>query len=307
VRIAGYDRYESSYQLACSLHSSLDTVVISSGESYPDALSIAGFAANKGWPILLTPQASLPQLIKGFLQEKKPTTVYITGGTGVISENVKSEISSILPQTSVERLAGQDRFDTNAIIAKTFNLNPSTVYLTTGFGFADALAGSVMAAKAGDPIIFVDPSVQTLSKSVASYFGKLKAGNLTPSLIAFGGNRVVSDEIIKNSCDLISGIVKEDSIYSIDDITVTVNQNQAYSLPITVKAKLYNSDITDIPVTWDTTSVDTSKVGSNVFRGVVDGYDKKIELNLVVASKVITIKKGDGSNPGKVSVKDTIT
>ena len=77
-RIAGYDRYETSYQLACSLNNtSVPTVVISSGESYPDALSIASFAANKGWPILLSPQTALPEEMKNYLAEKKPTKVYI--------------------------------------------------------------------------------------------------------------------------------------------------------------------------------------------------------------------------------------
>lgn len=80
VRIAGNDRYNTSYQLANSFNTSGSTVVISSGESYPDALSIASFAANKGWPILLTPQKSLPQEIKNYLSDKKPSKVYITGG-----------------------------------------------------------------------------------------------------------------------------------------------------------------------------------------------------------------------------------
>lgn len=38
------------------------------------------FAANEGWPILLTTQTSLPLEMKAFLQEKQPTKVYITGG-----------------------------------------------------------------------------------------------------------------------------------------------------------------------------------------------------------------------------------
>ena len=281
VRIAGYDRYETSYKLAQSLNNtSISTVVISSGESYPDALSIASFAANKGWPILLTPKASLPQEMRDFLLEKKPSKVYITGGTGVISNNVKSEISGILPQAIVERLAGQDRFDTNAMIAQTFKQNPSTIYLATGFGFADALAGSALAAKNGDPILFIDPSTPTLPKSVANYMGELFASKVSPNLITFGGDSVVSDEVVKSSSDLISGTVKEDSIYSIEDITTTVTLNQDYSLPTTVQAKLYNSDTIDVPVKWNPSTVDTSKAGTSVFEGVIDGYSKTVRLNI---------------------------
>lgn len=283
VRIAGMDKYDTSYKIASSLNDiTVSTVVISSGEQYPDALSISSFAANKGWPILLTPRDALPQDLKDFLQERKPSTVYITGGVGAILDNVKSEINSLLPSASVERLSGQSRFDTNVIISETFAPNPSTVYLATGYGFADALAGSVVAAKKGDPIILIDPSEPTLPKSVASYFGRLYANNLSPKVVSFGGSGVVTDELIISSRDLISGTAKETSIYSIADITATVTQKEDYSLPTTVHAKLYNSDTIDVPVQWNPTFVGTSTIGSSVYDGVVDGYGKVIKLNLTV-------------------------
>lgn len=283
VRIAGNDRYKTSYQLALSINNiSFSTVVISSGESYPDALSIASFAANKGWPILLTPQNALPQEMRNFLSEKKPSKVYITGGTGVISDFVESEISGLLPQASVERLAGQSHFDSNTTIAQIFATNPSTIYLATGHGFADALAGSALAAKNGDPIIFIDPSVPTLPKSVASYFGKLNSSKLSPKIIVFGGNGIVSNEVLKNSCDLISGTANEDGIYSIAHRTVSIPQNQVHSLPATIQAKLYNSDTSDVPVVWNPSTVDTSKVGLSVYDGVVDGYGDTISLTVTV-------------------------
>ncbi|HEY8910190.1 MAG TPA: cell wall-binding repeat-containing protein [Desulfosporosinus sp.] len=292
IRIAGMDRYDTSFQIASSLKDiPVSTVVISSGEQYPDALSISSFAANKGWPILLSPRDALPQQMKDFLQEKKPSKVYITGGVGVILENVNSEISSLLPQANVERLTGQSRFDTNVIIAETFaSTTPSTIYLATGYGFSDVLAGSVVAAKNGDPIILIDPSEPTLPKSVASYFGKLYANKLNPNLVSFGGSGIVTDEIIKNSRDLISGTVKETDIYSIADITATVTQKEVYSLPITVQARLYNSDTMEVPVQWNPTSVDTSRIGSSVYDGVVDGYGKAIKLNLTVKEPIVETK-----------------
>ena len=283
VRIAGIDRYDTSYKIASSLKDiTVSTVVISSGEQYPDALSISSFAANKGWPILLSPNDALPQDMKKYLLEIKPSKVYITGGVGAILDDVKSDISSLLPQASVERLSGQSRFDTNVLISETFAPNPSTVYLATGYGFADALAGSVVAAKKGDPIILIDPSVPTLPKSVASYFGKLYANHLAPTLVSFGGSGVVTDEQIKSSRDLILGTAKETSIYSIADITATVTQKEDYSLPTSVQAKLYNSDIIDVPVQWNPTFVGTGSIGARVYDGVVDGYGKTIKLNLTV-------------------------
>lgn len=288
VRIAGLDRYDTSYKIASSLNNeTIPTVVISSGEQYPDALSISSFAARKGWPILLTPHDALPEVMKKFLLEKKPSKVYITGGTGSISDTLKSEVSALVPQANVERLAGQSRFDTNVLIAETFALNPSTVYLTTGYDFADALAGSAVAAENGDPIIFIDPSITTLPKSVAGYFGTLSEKNISPNLVCFGGSGVVKDEIIRSSTDLISGTANETSIYSIADITTTVTQNEDYSLPTTIPAKLYNSDIIDVSVKWNSTRVDTHSIGSSVYDGVVDGYGKTIKLNLTVKEAIV--------------------
>ena len=282
VRIAGVDRYDTSYKIASSLKKiAVSSVVISSGEQYPDALSISSFAASKGWPILLSPHDALPIDLKNFLLERKPSKVYITGGVGVISYNVNSEISSLLLQASVERLNGKSQFDTNVVISETFAPNPSTVYLATGYGFEDALSGSVVAAKNGDPIILIDPSVPTLPKSVASYFGKLQAKNLSPNLVSLGGSGVVADEILKSSRDLILGTVKETSIYSIADITTTVTQNEDCSLPTTIQAKLYNSDTVDVPVQWNPTIADTSTIGSSIYDGAVDGYGT-VKLNLKV-------------------------
>lgn len=287
VRIAGMDRYDTSYKIACSLRAkNASTVVISSGEQYPDALSVSSFAAKNDWPMLLSPHDTLPQEMMNFLLEKQPLKVYIAGGAGVISDNVKSEIISLLPQTSVERLTGESSFDTNVNIAETFAPNPQTVYLATGYSFADALAGSVVAAKNGDPIIFIDSTMPTLPKSTALYFEKLFTKHLNPSLIPFGGTGVVTDEIVKSSRDLIIGTVKGTSIYSIDDITATITQNENYSLPATVQAMLYNSDTTPVPVQWNPTTVDTDSIGSKVYDGVIDGYGKGIKLSLTVKEPI---------------------
>jgi len=283
VRVAGLDRYDTSHKVARALKDlTVSTVVISSGEQYPDALSISSFAANKGWPILLSAYDALPQDIKNFLLERKPSKVYITGGAGVISNNVLSEITTLLPEASVERLMGESQFDTNIIIAETFAPKPLTVYLATGYDFADALAGSTVAAKNGDPIIFINPSVPTLPKSVARYFGKLYANIISPGIVSFGGSGVVTDEIMKITSDLIVGAVNETSIYGIDDLNITVIQKENYLLPATVQANLYNSDRIEVPVRWNPIAVDTNNTGLSVYDGLVEGYGKPIKLNLTV-------------------------
>ena len=297
-RIAGTDRYDTSYKLANNLEDSFSTVIISSGEQYPDALSISSFAANKGWPILLSRRNALTEKMKVFLTENQPEKIYITGGVNAISDNIVNEITAILSQTSITRLTGESRFETNIAIAETFTPYPSTVYLATGNGFADALAGSILAAENGEPIIFVSPALQTLPKPVANYFAKLHTENVEPNLVIFGGEGIISPEKVKSSHDLIMGKAKETDIYSVADLSATVDQKASFVLPQRVTARLYNGEAATFPIKWNTPA-DTSRVGVNVYEGVVNGYNGNVKFTLKVRKPVY--KYTTYFNPGEVS------
>ena len=290
-RIWGLDQYDTNYEIAKILAVGKNTpIVIASGESFPDALSISSVASNKGWPVLLVGKNYLAKDIKAYIATQQPSRVYIVGGTGVISQPVQDQIKALVtPNTFITRLAGLDRFDTNTVIAKTFGLTPKTVYMATGFDFADALSGSVLAAKTGDPIVLIDPKMPTLPPAVASYLSLLTSNSPRPNLLAFGGTVVVPEATMKNSNDLLTGVAKEDTIYSVADSAVTISQNQAYALPATVKATLYNSTEASKPVTWNVASVDTSIAGSTVVEGKIDGYPGTVQLTINVVA-VATVK-----------------
>lgn len=63
-RISGSDRYETSVNVAKQLAKS-EQAVVTTGEGFADALSIAPIAASLNMPILLTKKSSLPQSVKG--------------------------------------------------------------------------------------------------------------------------------------------------------------------------------------------------------------------------------------------------
>ncbi|HEY8910037.1 MAG TPA: cell wall-binding repeat-containing protein [Desulfosporosinus sp.] len=293
-RIGGHDRYDTDNLIAQKLAVEKATpVVIASAESFPDALSISSVASNKGWPILLVGKDYLAQGIRDYISAQQPSQVYIVGGTGVISHSVETQIRSLVLNSPITRLAGQDRFDTNAVIAKTFGLTPKTIYLSTGFDFADALSGSVLAASTGDPMVLIDPSKPTLPPSVAGYLSGLYADHASPSLIAFGGTMVVPEAILKSVSDLVTGVAKEDSIYSVSDSVETLIQFQDYALPTTVSATLHNSSKVDKPIQWNVPKVDTSLIGSSILEGTIDGYNGTIKLTLnVVGTTIKTIQYG---------------
>lgn len=299
-RVGGIDRYDTNILIAKKLNVAKNTpVVIACGENFPDALSIASIAGSKGWPILLTSKDELSLSVITYLADNQPKMVYVVGGTGVVSEKVEFEIKTIVPRDRVIRLAGQDRFDTNISIIKTFISNPQNIYVASGLGFPDALAGSVLAARTEDPIVLIDPSMATLPTSTASYLSGLNSEKTKPNLIALGGNGVVSEEVFKNVNKLLVGLVKNDDIYSVPDMTKTITQDQNCELPTTATVVLYNSKNVDRPVKWTPGVVETSNIGSNVFEGYIEGYERTAKLTINVVAKTATIKTVQYGTSGK--------
>lgn len=191
TRLSGADRYETNQKINDALNVAKGTpVVIASGESFPDALSISSVAGLKGYPIILSEYASLPAQAEETLKEIQPSAVYVIGGTGVISDSVLGEIKSLtgLPDSSLIRIWGNDRYETSINVAKYFNLPGDTVTLASGENFPDALAGSVLSSKLNAPIILISGDISRQKQYLDSthYINEM----------IFGGSGVISDSIV---------------------------------------------------------------------------------------------------------------
>jgi putative cell wall-binding protein len=149
---------------------------------FPDALSAASYAAENGYPILFTKQDQVPKATKVALRSVDQTIV--AGGEAVISEHAFSK----LPDAT--RYAGDNRFGTAASIAT--DLNPSThVFIATGMDFADALTGSVLAAKQDASMLLVKPN--EIPAETAEAIKELKADSYT----ILGGESAVGNEVVE--------------------------------------------------------------------------------------------------------------
>jgi putative cell wall-binding protein len=205
-QIGGRDRYETDSLIAQELNvPTSTTVVVASGENYPDALSISSIAAHNGWPILLVSQNKIPDSIKATLNSIKPSKIYIVGGTGVVSDGIQSQFQPLLPGVQSERLAGSDRFETGMKIIEKFAQSPQTLYLATGFGFADALAGSALGSKTGDPIVLVNQDWINIPAQLTSYLSSLHSSNINPDIVSFGGTGVVSELVVSKIASVLMG------------------------------------------------------------------------------------------------------
>jgi len=197
-RLGGTDRYDTNMLIVNEVNVSQCTpVCIASGENFPDALSIASYSGSKQYPTLLVGADYLPEKTKNYLLSEKPSSVYITGGTSVVSQDLESQINALVPGATVARLAGNDRFGTNAAVLNGFSPAPDTIYLASGDDFQDVLAGSALAAKTGNPIILVDNQLSTLPTAVEAYLEKLNGSGIQPNIISIGGTDVVPDVLFK--------------------------------------------------------------------------------------------------------------
>ncbi|MBN3554178.1 cell wall-binding repeat-containing protein [Fictibacillus nanhaiensis] len=182
-RIGGKDRYEVAYKVSRKL-SPAGKVVISNGTTFADALSISPYASKHEYPILLTAKDRLPYSTQKAIQEKNPTQTIIVGGTGSISSAVESQLTSPL------RLGGKDRYEVAVNIAKRFSPTSTKAAISNGTTFADALTGSVLAAKQNMPLLLTQSS--SIPVVTKSYIDQSEITRFT----IFGGTGSVSNTVV---------------------------------------------------------------------------------------------------------------
>ncbi|MBM7618560.1 putative YkwD family protein [Bacillus tianshenii] len=177
-RISGKNRYATAALIAEELPSS--RAIVANGSNFPDTLAVAPYAAKSGTPILLTNHAKLPGETEQALKGKTHTT--IVGGVSAVS----NEVASKLPNAT--RISGKDRYATAHAIITKLPMQSKTAYVATGKQFADALAGSVLAAKQDASILLTDPAfVPNIVRETVTTKDYSK-------IITFGGVSAVSSQ-----------------------------------------------------------------------------------------------------------------
>ncbi|SPF44286.1 putative Cell wall-binding protein [Candidatus Desulfosporosinus infrequens] len=190
-RLSGTDRYATSVAIANAIGNT-GSIVITNGYNPYEALSISPIAAKLGMPILLTARDSVPSALSDYLSSNTLTKTYVLGkADGTKSDDGVSD-SSLFPDPI--RITGANLYERNVTIIKSFSstINFSKVYLATGKAFADALAGSALAATTGSPLIFVDSDMPQITKDYLSS----EASSVT-SLCVLGGTGAIPDSTVQ--------------------------------------------------------------------------------------------------------------
>lgn len=192
IRLGGADRFGTAEEIARFIGVQ-KRVVIANGYSFADALSISPWAARKGVPILFTQQNLLPKSTLAILDGFSIQDVIVVGGEGVIGKEVSSQFKN------ASYYAGKDRYGTNAKIFSELGNDISSVFITTGLDFPDALTGSVLAAKSNSMILLLDDN---FGNPEVLKFLESKKGRLIISHI-IGGFGAVPESLIERVKNII--------------------------------------------------------------------------------------------------------
>lgn len=186
-RLAGSDRYETAVAIGRAAFPSSSEVVLVSGAqgNLVDGLVAAPFARDRKAPVLIATRDGLPTATAAELDRRRPTTVWLVGGTGVLGSKLVTQLKD--RGAVVKRLAGDDRYETSAQVALRMGA-ASTVVLASGAprNIVDAAAAGGPAAAAGYPVVLTRPEL--LSDSAADAIAQAGA----TSVVVAGGPGAVS-------------------------------------------------------------------------------------------------------------------
>lgn len=192
-RTAGADRYATSVAVSQAAYpdpSTVGTVYVANGLSFPDALASGPAAAEESGPLLLTAPGSLPASVSAEITRLHPAHIVVVGGSAVVSDAVFSALQKL--STDVQRVYGADRFATSrAIISRTFTSAP-IVYVATGMDFPDSLSAGGAAGSLHAPLLLVNgkgTSVDSATAALLQSFGH-------PKIVAIGGDGVMSPSLV---------------------------------------------------------------------------------------------------------------
>ncbi|MFZ7088168.1 cell wall-binding repeat-containing protein [Curtobacterium sp. RRHDQ10] len=172
TRLDGDDRYGTAVAVSrWAWSTTVPTVYLASGESFPDALSAGPAAAHAGGPLLLTPRSGLPAVVADEIRRLAPRAVVVVGGPAAVSDDVLRQVRAIGPD--VVRVSGSDRYATSReVFAHEFTGFCDRFFVATGRNWPDALALGRLSAAGKDPLLLVDGSAPGIDAATSQFLDR---------------------------------------------------------------------------------------------------------------------------------------
>lgn len=177
-RMAGADRAATSVlalQRLVAGGMASDTVVVATGATYADALSIGPWSWATKSPIVLLSGGALSDDAVAAIHEGGFSKAIIIGGEGSVPASVEAQLAGL----AITRLSGADRYATSVAVA-TFaagnGLSWSPVFVVSGESFPDALAGAPLVGKRGGVLLLTRDGSTAATDAVASHASAISQG-----------------------------------------------------------------------------------------------------------------------------------
>ena len=305
--LAGLDRFETAIEVSKDAFEDkkATNIVLVAGNSIADGLAATPFAKQENAPVLLTGTDKVSDNtmneIERVLADKEEGKVYLVGGESNISKKVETQLKA--KGLKIERIAGEDRFETSLEIAKKMTKTNSTdeIFIAGGYAQADAMSIAAVAAKGGaeetdaNPILLVPTT--GLTKDQTKFVKNLET---TKAYVVGGETSVSSDvEIALEkmptvSVKRISGVDRQETnakvvkeFYakdSFDTVYVAKSDNNSLvdALAVGVAAA---SETKAAPVLLATDSLSSSQ--ESVLKGIANGkLEAKKQAGYGIAAQV---------------------
>lgn len=190
-RLTGPGRVETSLEIMGGVGGGAERVVVASGTSFADALSIASWCYATRTPILLVGPTGLlsDEEVEAIRAMPDVREAVVVGGTSQVGD-VEGQLEGIV---SVTRLAGRDRYDTCVRVADwagAHGLSWTRVAVASGTSFPDALAGSALAGSKGAVTPLCSDASTDAATTLSAHAGSVR------ELLVFGGTSAVSDSLV---------------------------------------------------------------------------------------------------------------
>ncbi len=174
-RISGADRYATAAAVGDAtgdIESFNSTAFIVNGSAWADALAVAPVAAYNGSVVLMTTKNDVPAVTMKWLDDNGITDVVVAGGSAVVGPAAITELESLVGTSSIEVLAGDNRYQTARFVAEwgvdNAGMTNELCVVASGANFADALCAAPVSWWYGGPLLLTTPA--SLHSEIKTYF-----------------------------------------------------------------------------------------------------------------------------------------
>lgn len=205
-RIQGSDRYATASAISTEEYpSGAPVVYIASGQNSVDAMSASSAAAKAGGPLLLNDGSNLQAATQSELLRLAPSRVFFVGGAATMPDAVLSATRAILPNATITRLDGADRFEASRNVIRSAGfVNPPVLFVVDSNAWTDGLPAGNTASFNGEPLLVVNGPSGTIDSATTALIQELNPG----AIRVIGGPAGVSENTLQALAAIVPGTAR---------------------------------------------------------------------------------------------------